>query len=244
MLSGAKVLITGTSRGLGLEMVTQLANRKSPPSLIFATCRNPVAAVKLQEVAKKFDFVKIIQLDVNALDTYPALSKEVYKHTDKLDILINSAGISSSEAYDLSTFTPEIMTQTLHTNLVAPIYLTKIFLPLLAKPEIVEGNPSLVVNISSNMGSISENTTRGGLYPYRCSKTALNAFTRSLSLDLKIQNISSVSIHPGWVATDMGGKAAELTPAQSISGVLTLIDEFQEEQNGNFYDYAGKVFPW
>ncbi|XP_023339776.1 uncharacterized protein LOC111710011 [Eurytemora carolleeae] len=242
MLSSAHILITGCSRGLGLEMVKQLAIRETPPALILATCRYPETAGRLQELAEQYNNIKMIKFDVDKLDNLTEFSRTVSCLTDRLDILINNAGISP-KATRINLVSPEQMERTLHTNLIAPLFITKALINILAKP--VEGPGSLVVNISSILGSIAENTKQGGLYPYRCSKAGLNALTRSLSIDLKHQNISAVSIHPGWVKTDMGGNNAPLTAAQSIQGVLSFLDEFKpEEHNGNFYDNIGNPLPW
>ncbi|KAG7174563.1 C-factor-like [Homarus americanus] len=100
-----------------------------------------------------------------------------------------------------------------------------------------------VINISSILGSIAENE-QGGLYPYRASKAALNAITKSLSLDLQSSNILVTSLHPGWVQTDMGGKLAPLTPTQSISGIITTLHNLTEQHHGGFYQYDGQKLPW
>jgi len=243
MLSQARVLITGCSRGLGFEMVNQLVNRSCPPRLVLATCRSPETAGRLQELSERHSIIKIIKLDVDDLDSFDGLRDEAGLETDRLDLLINNAGVSP-KASRITMVTAEQMSRTLHTNTLAPLFLTKSLLPLLQKKDLTR-NPSLIVNMSSILGSITENTKQGGLYPYRASKSALNAITRSLSIDLKHQNICAVSIHPGWVKTDMGGNNAPLTAKQSIKGVLELIEEFSPaEHNGNFYDNTGSKLGW
>ena len=85
----------------------------------------------------------------------------------------------------------------------------------------------------------------GGQYPYRTSKAALNMVTRSLSIDLAPFGIGVLSIHPGWVRTDMGGPHAKLSPEESIHGVLKVLENFDYgKQNGEFLDHEGNVFPW
>merc|ERR1719312_2354662 len=133
------------------------------------------------------------------------------------------------------------MTETFYTNVVAPLMLTKSLLPNLGQGAAASNKSSVVLNLSSILGSIAENSKQGGLYPYRASKSALNSVTKSLSIDLKSLKICAVSVHPGWVQTDMGGKHAPLTPQQSIGGVLELIDKFEISQNGGFYDNFGQV---
>jgi len=242
MLSAASVFITGCSRGLGLEMVKQLVKRPEPPRLIFASCRSPETAGSLQELSYQHDNIKIIKFDVDETESYGEAREIVLAENGGLNILINNAGIAPKSTR-INLVTAEHMTRTLHTNLVAPVMLAQAMLPLLAQSG--KERPSLIVNMSSILGSIAENTKQGGLYPYRSSKAGLNAVTRSLSVDLKHQNISAVSIHPGWVKTDMGGSNAPLSPAQSVRGVLEFIDTFDPaEHNGNFYNNLGDPVPW
>jgi NAD(P)-dependent dehydrogenase (short-subunit alcohol dehydrogenase family) len=91
------------------------------------------------------------------------------------------------------------------------------------------------------MGSIAENSS-GGYYAYRISKAALNMFTKSFSIDYP--KITCISLHPGWVRTDMGGADAALLPRESARGLFKLIIEAKNENSGRMYDYSGKEIPW
>ena len=120
---------------------------------------------------------------------------------------------------------------------------------------------SAIINMSSTLGSIAENSN-GGLYPYRSSKVseelkgviniltrqiiqaALNAITKSMSVDLNHNGILVVSLHPGWVQTDMGGKNAPLSPEQSISSIINTLENLNESNQGHFYQYDGETLPW
>jgi len=243
MLSGANILITGCSRGLGLEMVKQLAPKNT--GKIFASCRAPEDAIELGKLAEQHENIFVTQLDVTNLNSFKDLNDNIKKFcgTDGLNILVNNAGVSPKSTR-INLVTPEQMTETFFCNVVAPLMLTKSLIPMLGQGAQTSDKNSLVVNLSSILGSIAENTKQGGLYPYRSSKTALNSVTKSLSIDLASLKICAVSVHPGWVQTDMGGKNAPLTSQQSIEGVLGLIDGFEIEQNGGFYDNFGKVLPW
>ena len=168
--------------------------------------------------------------------------KDVSAHTDKLDVLFNNAGAPQGSPR-ITLVTAEQMRKAFETNVMGPLFLTKTLIPLLGKKK--GEKQSLIVNISSILGSISENVKQGGMYPYRSSKAALNAVTRSLSLDLRNKNVSAVSIHPGWVKTDLGGKNAPLTPEQSVSDVLSFVDNFDAgSMNGNFYNNLGEKMEW
>lgn len=100
-----------------------------------------------------------------------------------------------------------------------------------------------IVNMSSMLGSIQDNG-QGGLYAYRMSKTALNMATKSMSIDLKNEQILCVAMHPGWVKTDMGGLNAPLTIDTSCNQMVNTIFELNETHNGTFIQYDGKSLAW
>ena len=270
------VLITGASRGLGLEFVKQLSDEaqqehssNQKPAKVIATCRNPQQAADLQAVAKKREQVVIVKkLDVTdfpSFTNFVAELRPLVESVGGISCLINNAGVSpKSTKYTMVT--AEQMDTTFETNATAPLLLAREMLPLLkfaiekGHQASVESNdqtmplcPSLIVNMSSILGSVALNhpqmaavTTAGGIYPYRASKCALNMISRSLSIDLLPTNIRVVAVHPGWVKTDLGGKRAPLTPAESIKGIIdNVLNNFNSEKyNGNLVDYQGKVLPF
>jgi len=236
--------VTGSSRGLGLEMVRQLVARGDTNKIV-ATCRDPNTCSALLELDSSSDKVHVLCLDVTRLSSFPDLADSLRHITEDqgLNILINNAGVSP-KATKINLVTEEQMRETFECNVIAPLFLTKSLLPELKQAAKVSSSPSLIVNLSSILGSIAENTRQGGLYPYRASKSALNAVTRSLSLDLAKDRVEAVAIHPGWVRTDMGGHMAPLSPEQSVAGVLTQIDTHASENNGGFIDQTGNTLPW
>ena len=101
----------------------------------------------------------------------------------------------------------------------------------------------LVVNISSGNGCFG--IDRGaGLFPYDSSKAALNTVTKGLSCELKGRGITVVSFTPGFVATDMSGPNAELTPKQSIAGMREVISDLEIDSTGRFFRHNGVELPW
>jgi NAD(P)-dependent dehydrogenase (short-subunit alcohol dehydrogenase family) len=92
------------------------------------------------------------------------------------------------------------------------------------------------------MGSIESN--QGGYYGYRASKAALNMLNKSLAAELADQGFVCVVLHPGWVQTRMGGASAPVLPVDSVSGMLSVIEKLQPQDNGRFLDYQGKELPW
>jgi NAD(P)-dependent dehydrogenase (short-subunit alcohol dehydrogenase family) len=93
------------------------------------------------------------------------------------------------------------------------------------------------------MGSIDDNKG-GGQYIYRSSKTALNSAVKSLSVDLADAGFSVAVVHPGWVLTDMGGPNALIDTKTSVNGMLSVIDNLDQNSSGSFFNYDGKTIAW
>ena len=106
-----------------------------------------------------------------------------------------------------------------------------------------KGSDKKIYFLSSQLGSIADNTS-GGMYIYRSSKTGLNQVVKSLSVDLKPQGITVVSLHPGWVKTDMGGPNAPVSIDESIEGMMKVIYATDIRDTGRFLNYDGKELPW
>lgn len=244
------VLITGCNRGIGLGLVKCLVKVPNSPKNIFTTCRNPQQAMELQEIADSHKNIHIIQLDVKDFDSYSRIVKEVSDvvKNDGLNVLINNAGVTTKFTR-VNLIKTEQLIENFMVNTVSPLMLTKAFLPLLKQAANVNVSATLstsraaVINVSSILGSISENN-QGGFYPYRASKCALNAVTRSLSIDLKDDNILVMSLHPGWVKTAMGGNNAPLEVDTAAHHIVDFLSTLTDKHNGGFYQYDGKEVPW
>ena len=109
-------------------------------------------------------------------------------------------------------------------------------------PNILAGSGKTVIQISSTMGSIANNS--GGYYGYRASKAALNMLNSSLALELADRGITSVVMHPGWVQTRLGGENAAITVEDSVTGMMQVIAGLGPEDSGRFLDYQGEELPW
>lgn len=244
MVNLASVVVTGASRGLGLELVTQLA-RKEGCQTIIAACRHPDQSESLQKLKELHnEKIHLKQLDVGKISFFDEFVNAL--DVESIDCLINNAGVAP-KATRINLVKLEQMQETMMTNVYAPLFLSRAFLPLLKM------NPgSLIVNMSSVLGSIEGNKkvmesggSGGGQYPYRASKAALNMVTRSLSVDLAPFNIGVLSLHPGWVKTDMGGPHAPLTVEKSVQSIIQVVENFQLDlHNGQFLDYLGQKVPW
>lgn len=244
------VLITGCNRGLGLGLVQQLVQRPTPPKHLIATCRNPQQAEALTSIAAQHKNLHVLQIDVKDFNSYDNFAKQVQSivKDDGINVLFNSAGISTKFTR-VNLVKADQMTDNFITNTLAPLMLTKALLPELKKASQQNASApagsqrAVIINMSSVLGSIAQNN-QGGFYPYRASKSALNAVTRSLSVDLKDDGVVVVSLHPGWVQTDMGGKGAPLTVEQSTQAMLKFVEGLSAKHSGGFYQYDGKELPW
>ncbi|CAL4061122.1 unnamed protein product [Meganyctiphanes norvegica] len=245
------VVITGSNRGLGLEFVKQLTKSAKPPKVLITACRSPDEAQELKDVAAKNSNVHILKLDVTDETSYSNFTGQVKEIVgdNGLNLLINNAGIAPKSTR-INMVKWNQMTDTFVTNTVAPLMLTKNLLPLLrsAAEKVVESDHlsasrAAVINMSSILGSI-ENNDAGGLYPYRASKAALNAVTKSMSFDFQRYNILVLSMHPGWVQTDMGGKTAPITPSQSVEAMINTLFQCANQHNGAFLQYDGQLLSW
>lgn len=225
----ATIVITGASRGLGLEFVRQYA---ADGEKIIAACRRPESATALKAI--KGD-IRLIALDVADAGSIHALADTI--GNEPIDILINNAGVYG-KAQTLGKMDYAAWEDVFRINAIGPMHLTDALLPRIAASK-----RRLVVGITSLMGSIADNSS-GGYYAYRSSKAGLNAVFKSLSIDLKPHGVSAVLLHPGWVKTDMGGVNAPLEPSESVSGMRAVIARLGIKDSGRFLDYRGKELPW
>uniref|UniRef100_A0A3B5KTV8 Uncharacterized protein n=1 Tax=Xiphophorus couchianus TaxID=32473 RepID=A0A3B5KTV8_9TELE len=240
-MKGDSVLITGSSRGIGLQLVTQLANNSNRPATIIATARNPAA---LQELSKTHSGLHIATFDVSSEQSISSASEQVQSIVGNsgLNCLINNAAIGFST--NISTVTPEAMMTMFQVNTVAPLFVTK---TAAARSGGMGIHRAAVINMSSVLGSITLNcgdAAKFRSYAYRTSKAALNMVTRCLAADLESSGILCMSLHPGWVRTDMGGPHADLTVEQSVSGILSVLFSLSERDHGEFLDYHGQKLQW
>ena len=225
------ILITGANRGLGLKFTDLYAKKKFN---VFATCRAPQNANSLLKLAEQNELITIHPLDVGINEEIEDLAHKI--KGVPIDILINNAGIWRSSS--LGSANKQAWLESFAINSIAPYEVIQALLP-----NIKMGVLKKVVSITSKMGSIDDNTS-GGSYIYRSSKSALNMIMRSLENDLRAYDITTLTLHPGWVQTDMGGMNALINDEQSVSGMMEVIDALNIKSSGRFIDYAGKHINW
>ena len=225
------VLITGANRGLGYEFVKQYSENGFE---VLACCRNINNAKELKELAETSNKIKVYELDVGNVKAIKSLSQQL--QNEKIDVLINNAGIYRSSTVGNINYDEWI--ESFKVNTIAPYQIVENFLN-----QIMNSDLKKVVSITSKMGSIDDNTS-GGSYIYRSSKTALNSMMRCLTHDLKNQGVATLTLHPGWVRTDMGGPGGWIDSFESVQGMIKQIDKLTIDDSGNYLDYAGKSINW
>uniref|UniRef100_A0A8C5TJ53 C-factor n=1 Tax=Malurus cyaneus samueli TaxID=2593467 RepID=A0A8C5TJ53_9PASS len=245
------VLVTGSNRGIGLELVRQLAASPRPPQHIFATCRDPEGPRGKVSAGIGSGMV-LSQVDTVNLPSIQGAVWAVKSHLKDqgLNLLINNAGISSHAT--LRSLDSQEMLDVFATNVVGPLLVVKEFLPLLEQAAKSAGKEGLscrraaVINISTKLGSIGLclGLPEAPMYPYRASKAAQNMVTRCLAAELQDKGILCVAIHPGWVKTDMGTEKAPLTVEHSVRGILTVLASLSQATSGAFLDWEGNSLPW
>jgi NAD(P)-dependent dehydrogenase (short-subunit alcohol dehydrogenase family) len=230
MFRPMRVAITGTNRGIGLEFARQALERGD---VVEAAAREP--GEDLFRLREHFgDRLRLHRCEVSDPGSVAAFGGAVCR--EPLDLLINNAGVRG-EWESLEKMDLEDLLRTVDINAVSALRVTRAVLPALRW---AKGKVALV---SSDMGSIAENRS-GGAYAYRMSKGALNMAGRSMAHDLRPEGLRVVVLHPGWVQTEMGGPHAPTPVAESVRGLLRVIDGLTFEQSGSFLDYRGEQVPW
>lgn len=229
-----KILITGANRGLGLSL-TKIGLDHG--HTIFAGSRNidEQATAQLRELQKMYsEKLHIVQLDVTNEESVKQAVEEVASLTDSLDGLINNAAILNEREKTIEDLDIEACMLAFDINTLGPVRVVKHFLSLLKK-----GKDQSLINISSEAGSLTN--AYSGDYPYGMSKVALNMLTEKLRVTLKDDGIQVLSIHPGWMRTDMGGENATLNPIESAEGIFKIIHRKKTiESRYAFVDHVGR----
>lgn len=242
-----RVVVTGANRGLGLELTRQLS---AAGDQVVATARQPKKADELNKLASESGGrVTVVGLEVGDPGEVNRATLQIGERFDAVDLLFNNAGIWTAPGQPdrastgpLADLRAEPVLEVLRINAVAAMLVTQALAPRLAAVH-PPSRGAIVVNLSSGLGSIQAVTGRGNI-AYGMSKAALNMLTRHLAAELRGQGTIVVSISPGWVATDMGGPSAPLEPAESVKGILNVVDALTPAQSGMFLDHAGVVLPW
>ncbi len=216
------VLVTGSNRGIGLELCRLLSVRGDQ---VIATCR--IASRGLESLSVQVN----PNVDVSDDESVRKLAEQL--EGVRLDILINNAGILTRDNLDDLDF--DKIRRQFEVNVIGPLRVTKALLDNLERG-------SKVAVITSLMGSLADNSS-GGYYGYRISKAAVNMVAVNLAHDLRGRGVPVVTLHPGMVATDMTGGRG-IPPAEAARGLIARIDALELEQTGSFWHANGQSLPW
>ena len=229
------LLITGASRGIGLEFCNQYA---ADGWRVLACCRDPGKADALAKLAARYpEQIKLHALDVTNHAQIEQLAQSLNDET--IDLLINDAGVypAADKGGFGHTDYAEWMTA-FNINAMSPLRMVEAFVTQIARSKL-----KLIVTITSQMGSIDDNSS-GGSYLYRSSKAAANMVVKSLAVDLKEKGITSVAFNPGWVMTDMGGPNAMIPVEQSVADMRKVIAGLTLADTGKFIGNDGLMIRW
>ncbi|MDX9666712.1 SDR family oxidoreductase [Pseudomonas sp. P5_152] len=228
MSTAKTALIIGASRGLGLGLVkTLLADGWQ----VTATVRNPQNAQALQALGK----VQIEQLDMDDQAAVLALSQQLKGQV--FDLLFVNAGVKGPEVQTPGGATLAEVGQLFFTNAVAPINLAQHFV------EQLRPGSGVLAFMSSVLGSVTM-PDAPDLALYKASKAALNSMTNSFVSQLGEQRPTVLSLHPGWVKTDMGGEGADLDVETSTRGLVDQVNAYAGRSGHHFINYKGETIPW
>ncbi|CAI7616739.1 unnamed protein product [Penicillium glandicola] len=252
----ASYLVTGSSRGLGLALITRLATLpRTEVATIIATARQDNSA-QLKEIENASSGrVQIVKLDVTDESSVKEAVVAVERQLQGkgLDYLVNNAGVMDWSPTGLEGM--DNLNDTLNINVTAPHRVSRAFLPLLRK-----GEKKTVINISTTLGSVAmADAFRSMPSPaYKISKAALNMLTVQYAQQYADDGFTFLAISPGWLRTKLGSDRADLPVEIGAEKVLDIIKKATPEQNGKYVNihvpgwetregpnqYDGKEIPW
>jgi NAD(P)-dependent dehydrogenase (short-subunit alcohol dehydrogenase family) len=225
-------LVTGIGRGIGQELARVLLHRGDR---VVGTLRDPTRICAEWE-----DFITSGQLKLLALDVRDeaAIAEAARQLDEPVDVLVNNAGLIGPRRQSTLDMDFEGFLEVLKVNTLGPLRITQAFLSHLQRAK----GGARVVTVSSRMGSMSY--AKSDRIAYRASKAAVNKVMQGLATDLRADGVIAVSVHPGWVQTDMGGSDADITAQESAAGLVKLIDRLTLEDTGGFFDWTGARIPF
>jgi len=232
MAPASLAVVIGANRGIGLAVVRELLGRGWS---VIATAREPDAAADLKALAEAHSG----RLEIRALDMTDTTRSDAFAASMSgrhLDAVLVNAGVSGPAHMSASQATEAEIGSLMFTNAVAPVRLAR------ALAGAVTANTGVLAFTSSIMGSVALNT--GGHELYRASKAALNSLSRGLWTEVKGRGITLLTLHPGWVRTDMGGPSAPVGVEDSARGLVAVIERERGTHRHGFVDYMGEELAW
>lgn len=222
------VLITGANRGIGLTFTRHYLDRGHD---VWGCYRSDPAGLAEEQHAA----LRLVRWDVR--DAAPQSGAPL---PERVDLLINNAGIygpSKNDGQSIESISAEAMHEVFDVDCVGPLRVVQHLLPRLAAAR------GVIANLSSKMGSSGDNTS-GGCYAYRAAKAALVIVSKSMAVDLEPRGIRVVTLHPGWVRTDMTDHSGLIDPEESVAGMAQVIESVGTYEPGAFVAFDGNEVPY
>lgn len=227
----ANVAITGAGRGIALELV-RLHLAKG--DRVFGLVRDPSRASELNQMAATSDGLMTVHaMDVGDDASVKAGAADTGR--DTIDLLYNVAGVSGSNESELESGDFADWAEVFNINVSGPMRVFQAFLPRLQAG-------SRVVSFGSQVGAST--WPYAGYEAYSASKAALHRLMLAVALGVKDRGVIAISVHPGWVQTEMGGPQADLTPQESAQGIVALAEGLTPDMSGGFYKWNGEPHAW
>lgn len=225
------VLITGANRGIGLGFVRHFLGLGHDVWACYRAEQGGLAGLN-------DDRLHLVQWDVS--EDKPATFPDEAGIPQQIDLLINNAGVYGGEKsgdQSLENITSRRMLDVFDINCVGPLRVVKLLWPRVAAAK------GVIANMSSKMGSSGDNTS-GNCYAYRASKAALAIVSRSMAIDLQDEGVRVITLHPGWVRTDMTDHTGLIDVDESVAGLTRVINNIDDYEPGSFVAFDGKIVPF
>jgi NAD(P)-dependent dehydrogenase (short-subunit alcohol dehydrogenase family) len=229
MSKGKIALVTGGNRGIGKEIVHQLAAKGFQ---VVLTARDPKAGAQAASAIK--GEVAFLALDVDDDRSIAQAADKFAKISDRLDVLVNNAAIYPDEGVDILTVSRDLLTKTFQTNTFGVIRIIQAFLPHLGRAD-----HARIINLSSGYGEL--NGLSANVPSYCLSKLTLNGMTIMFDQALRTRGIAVNSVCPGWVRTDMGGPNATKSVEEGADTTVWLATEAPHALSGKFFRERGEI---
>ncbi|MFL0471481.1 SDR family oxidoreductase [Priestia sp. 179-F W1.4 NHS] len=227
-------LVTGGNRGIGYELVRQLA---VDGFKVILTSRNSESGHKAMQKLKDSHLdVSFVVMDISSEASIRQAAAIVSEQYERLDVLINNAGIYLDKNQKLVDLDPSVLEKTLETNFFGAYHVIRSFMPLMEQQAY-----GRIINVSSEYGAMSEMSS-SGVGAYKLSKLILNGLTQLIAAE-STKDIKINAVDPGWVSSDMGGPSAPRTPQQAARSILWLATIGPEGPSGGFFK-DGKQIDW